>query len=56
MQRFVPIKDVFKGRHFDRQIIVFVCELVHELQTELAGSCDHGSAGRRIVKEGRDLY
>jgi transposase-like protein len=23
MQRFVPIKDVFKGRHFDRQIIVW---------------------------------
>ena len=22
MQRFVPIEDVFKGRHFDRQIIV----------------------------------
>src|SRR5260370_41836495 len=21
MQRFVPIEDVFKGRHFDRQII-----------------------------------
>src|SRR3981189_2651856 len=23
MQRFVPIEDLFKGRHFDRQIIVF---------------------------------
>jgi len=22
MQRFVPIKDLFKGRHFDRQIII----------------------------------
>jgi transposase-like protein len=22
MQRFVPIEDLFKGRHFDRQIIV----------------------------------
>ena len=22
MQRFVPIADLFKGRHFDRQIIV----------------------------------
>ena len=22
MQRFAPIEDVFKGRHFDRQIIV----------------------------------
>ena len=22
MQRFVPIEDVFKGRHFDRQVIV----------------------------------
>jgi putative transposase len=22
MQRFVPIEDVFKGRHFDRQIVV----------------------------------
>jgi hypothetical protein len=22
MQRFVPIEGVFKGRHFDRQIIV----------------------------------
>jgi len=32
MQRFVPIEDLFKGRHFDRQIIVFVRELVHELQ------------------------
>jgi transposase-like protein len=23
MQRFVPIEDLFKGRHFDRQIIVW---------------------------------
>ena len=22
MQRFAPVEDVFKGRHFDRQIIV----------------------------------
>ena len=22
MQRFVPIEDLFKGRHFDRQIII----------------------------------
>jgi putative transposase len=22
MQRFVPIEDLFKGRHFDREIIV----------------------------------
>jgi hypothetical protein len=22
MRRFVPIEDLFKGRHFDRQIIV----------------------------------
>ena len=22
MQRFVPIEDLFKGRHFDRQMIV----------------------------------
>jgi hypothetical protein len=39
MQRFVPIEDVFKGLHFDRQIIVR--ELVHEFQTELAGSGNH---------------
>src|SRR5713226_6952292 len=46
MQRFVPIEDLFKGRHFDRQIIHLVCELVHELQTELAGSGDHdGGSG-----------
>jgi hypothetical protein len=23
MQQFVPIEDLFKGRHFDRQIIVW---------------------------------
>jgi transposase-like protein len=23
MQRFVPIEDLFRGRHFDRQIIIW---------------------------------
>jgi hypothetical protein len=37
MQRFVPIEDLCKGRHFDRPTgHRLVCELVHELQTELA--------------------
>ena len=52
MQRFVPIKDLFKGRHFDRQIIVLCGELVHELQTELAGSGDHDGRPRHF----RDAY
>ena len=42
MRPFVPIEDVFKGRQFDGQAIV----LVHELQTELAGSGVHdGGSG-----------
>lgn len=32
-------RGLFKGRHFDREIVIR-CELVHQLQIELAGSGD----------------
>jgi hypothetical protein len=41
MQPFVPIEELFKGRHTLTDRSSFVRELVRELQTELAGSGNH---------------
>jgi hypothetical protein len=48
--RFVPIEELFKGRHFDGQIIV--CRLVHELQAEPTGSGNRDGGLRHL----RDAY
>jgi hypothetical protein len=46
MQRLDPIEELFKGRHFDREIIILSVSWLHELQTEFAGSGDHaGGSG-----------
>jgi hypothetical protein len=52
MQRFVPIEDLFKGRHFDRQIIVLCVSWYTSFQAERAGSGDHDGRSRHF----RDAY
>ena len=32
MRRFVSVEALFNGRHFDRQIILLCCQLVHKFQ------------------------
>src|SRR5437879_12262142 len=50
MQRFVPIEDLFKGRHFDRQIIVLCVSWYTSFKLSLRDlvimMADRGISGR----------
>ena len=52
MQRFVPIEDLFKGRHFDRQIIVLCVSWYTSFKLSLEGSGDHDGGSGDL----RDAY
>jgi len=41
MHSLNPIEDLFRGRHFDRQIIILCVSWYTSFQAELAGSGDH---------------
>jgi hypothetical protein len=47
MQRFVPIEDLFKGRHFDRQIIVLCVSWYTSFKLSLR-SGDHDGRPRHF--------
>ena len=51
MQRFVPIEDLFKGRHFDRQIIVLCVSWYTSFKLSLR-DLDHDGRPRHF----RDAY
>ena len=53
MQRFVPIEGLFKGRHFDRQIIVGCVSWYTSFKLSLRDLVI--MMGPRIVEDGRDL-
>jgi transposase-like protein len=49
MERFVPIQDVFRGRHFDGQIII-LCVAWYKLQAEPTGFGDQdGGSGISVT-------
>ena len=48
MQRFVPVEALFKGRHFDGQIIV-LCQLVHEFCVSAGTRVSHLSLRDLVI-------
>ncbi len=39
MPRLVSMEELFKGRHFDQEIVISVCPVVSQLLTELSRPC-----------------
>jgi len=49
MQRFVAIEDLFKGRHFDRQIIVLCVSWYTSFKLSLRDLVIHSQRGRSTI-------
>ena len=41
MQQFAPLEELFKGRHFDQEIVVLCVRCYLEFQTQLSRSSGH---------------